>query len=83
MNEKWLREMGSRSLRIVLEDFHNVRNQTMRRLEAFSEQEFNDPKYYRWLRGKPLFVWVAADTFEHETEHYAQIKDWKDKRSGV
>lgn len=83
LNEKWLSEMRSRPLRIILEDFHNVRNQTMRRLEAFSEQELNDPKFYRWLSGKPLFVWVAADTFEHEIEHYPQIKGWKERRLGA
>jgi hypothetical protein len=81
LNEKWFGEMRSRPIKMVLEDYHNVRNQTIRRVEAFSDQELNDSKRYRWLRGKPLWVWVAADSFEHEHEHSLQLRIWKDKGS--
>jgi hypothetical protein len=80
LNEKWYGEMRSRPLQMILEDYHNVRNQTMHRIEAFSDQELNDPKRYRWLRGKPLWVWVAADSYEHENEHLLQIKAWREKK---
>lgn len=83
LNEKWYIEMRARRMEMVLEDFHSVRNQTMRRIEDFSDQELNDAKRYGWLGGKPLWRWVAADTYEHENEHALQIKAWWDKRSSV
>jgi hypothetical protein len=81
MNEKWYREMRSRSLDLVLQDFHSVRNQTMRRVEEFLDKDLMDPNRYRWLEGKPLWKWVAADSFEHEDEHALQVKTWKELKN--
>ena len=81
LNEKWYSEMRARRLDKVLEDYHSVRNQTMRRIEDFSDQELNDEKRYRWLGGRPLWAWIAADSYEHEYEHSLQIKVWKDEKS--
>ena len=53
----------------------------MRRIEDFSDQELNDEKRYRWLGGRPLWAWIAADSYEHEYEHSLQIKVWKDEKS--
>ena len=83
LNEKWYREMRTRHLDMILEDYHNVRNQTMRRLEDFSDQELNDQKRYRWLGGRPLWAWVAADSYDHEYEHSLQIKSWREKSHTV
>jgi len=80
LNEKWYGEMRARSLEMVLQDFHNVRNQTMRRIEDFSDQDLLEPKRYRWLGGKPLWAWIAADSFEHEDEHARQVKTWKEQK---
>ena len=81
LNERWYSEMRLRSLKMVLEDYHAVRNQTMRRLEDFSDQELNAERRYRWLGGKPLWVWVAADTYDHENEHSLQVKAWREKKN--
>jgi hypothetical protein len=80
LNEKWLGEMRSRPLPTVLEDYHNVRNQTMRRIEDFSDKELAEAKRYRWLGERPLWEWVAEGSFEHENEHALQIKAWRDKK---
>jgi hypothetical protein len=83
LNEKWYGEMRSRPLQMVLEDYHNVRNQTMWRIEDFSDQELEEVKRYRWLGERPLWKWVAEDSFEHEYEHSLQIKNWKGKHTAV
>jgi hypothetical protein len=80
LNEKWSSEMRARRLDKVLEDYHSVRNQTMRRIEDFSDRELNDENRYRWLGARPLWAWIAADSYEHEYEHFIQIKVWKDER---
>jgi hypothetical protein len=77
LNGKWYAEMRARGLDLILEDFHTVRTQTTRRLEDFSDQELSDPNRYRWLGKKPLWAWIAADSFEHESEHAQQVKAWK------
>jgi hypothetical protein len=76
MNARWFQESRARSLETALEDFHGVRNQTVRRVEEFSEKDLTDPKRYPWLKGTPLWEWIAGDSFEHEAEHAAQIRAW-------
>lgn len=80
LNGIWYNEMHSRRLDQILEDFHSVRNQTMRRIEDFSDKDLTDAKRYRWLRGKPLFEWIAADSFKHEGEHAQHLKAWKARK---
>lgn len=82
VNARWQQEDQSRPLERILQDFHGVRSQTIRRLEAFTDQELNDPQRFSWLGGKPLWSWVASDSFEHEAEHLEQIIAWRNRRGG-
>lgn len=77
VNERWYRANQSRPLAIILDDFHGVRNQTLRRVEAFSEEELIDPKLFPWLGDTPLFEWIAGDSYQHEAEHEEQIRSWR------
>jgi hypothetical protein len=77
LNARWYRESRPRPLERILEDFHGVRTQTVRRVEEFSDEDLTDPKRYPWLNDSPLWVWIAGDSFEHETEHEAQIRAWR------
>jgi hypothetical protein len=76
-NARWHAESQSRSLERVLDDFHGVRNQTIRRVEAFSNKDLTDPNRFPWLGGQPLSKWIAGDSFEHEAEHAADIRRWR------
>lgn len=77
INTQWQKESVGRSLARILEDFHSVRAQTLRRLEALRERDLTDPQRYAWLQGKPLFRWVLENSAEHEIEHGEQIRAWK------
>ena len=77
INRKWFAEMKSRPAFSVLEDFHGVRTQTIRRLEVFTDSDLNEINRFSWLGGKALWEWVAADSFEHESEHAEQIRAWR------
>ena len=83
LNDQWFKEMQSRPLDRILEDFHGVRTQTIRRLESFSDKSLEDDKFYPWLGGRPLWEWVASDSFDHEAEHADQIYAWKLNKSSV
>lgn len=78
LNQRWQREMTPRPLAAVLEDFHGVRAQTMRRLEDFSDRDLADPQRFRWLGGRALWQWIAEDSFLHERQHAGQIKRWRE-----
>ena len=81
-NQLWFIDSRTRSLERILEDFHAVRNQTLLRVEAFSDKELTDPKKYSWLASRALWEWIAGDSFEHEAEHAAQILEYRKKLGG-
>jgi hypothetical protein len=76
-NQEWFEAYRGRELDRVLADFAALRQQTVRRVEAFSEADLNDVQHFSWLGGRPLWEWVAGDSFEHEAEHAAQIREWR------
>ena len=80
VNAGWQAKSHERSLELTLEDFHSVRKQTSRRVEAFSDEDLNNPQRYTWLQGQPLWEWIAGDSYEHEAEHAAQIREWRQRR---
>lgn len=78
-NAAWQKTMKDRPLDKVLADFAAVRKQTIRRLEAFSDDQLNNPRRYTWQRQTPLWEWIANNTFSHEAEHMQQIQLWRSK----
>jgi len=81
-NAAWHEQGKTRPLANVLSDFAAVRKQTTRRVSAFSDEDLNDPQRYPWLKEYPLWEWVKSDSFGHEAEHTAQIREWR-SRQGI
>lgn len=79
INARWYSEGRDRELERVLEDFHGVRTQTIRRVEGFTEKDLLEIGRYRWLGKTPLWQVVAESTFEHEAEHAAEIRRWREQ----
>jgi hypothetical protein len=82
INARWHAELSGRPLESVLEDFHAVRPQTIRRLEAFKDADLTDPQRYNWLDGRPLWDWIEGNSFGHEAEHADDIRAWLERRKG-
>jgi hypothetical protein len=80
INARWQQMGAKRSLDQVLQDFHAVRSQTRKRVEAFTDEDLANPKRYSWLGGKALWEWIEGDSFGHEAEHAAQIRAWLERR---
>lgn len=76
INKLWYQQMKDRPLERILDDFHAVRTQTIRRIEDFSDRDLTDPQRYPWSKGKALWEWIANDSFLHEAEHTEQIRAW-------
>jgi hypothetical protein len=81
MNAIWHKDSAGRPLERVMEDFIAVRKQTNRRVQAFSDEDLNDPQHFAWQRSEPLWKWVASDSFGHEEEHLAQVQEWRSRRA--
>jgi hypothetical protein len=73
INAHWIESDRGRPLERILQDYHGARNQTIRRVELFTDRELEDPQHYPWLKGQALWEWIAADSFEHEKEHADQV----------
>ena len=80
INRQWYQDTRSRPLDRVYADFQAVRKQTTRRIEAISDKVLNDAQRYPWLNSHPLWSWVANDSFRHEDEHIAHIREWRARR---
>lgn len=79
INARWYQQSKHRALDAVMEDFMGVRKQTIRQVKEIPEQALTNPDQYFWLEGRPLWKWIAEDSFEHEAEHADQIKTWRDR----
>jgi hypothetical protein len=77
INQQWAADYHERSLEMALDDFQSVRRQTIRRVDTFSNAELTDPHRFPWQQGRPMFEWIAEDSFRHEEEHTRQIRAWR------
>ena len=77
INARWYAQHKDRELEQALKDFDTIRDQTIRRVETFSDKDLTDPKRYPWLKGEPLWQWIVESTVEHEEEHIPEIRDLK------
>lgn len=77
INSRWYNAHKDRDLEQALKDFDTIRDQTIRRVEAFSDADLTHPRRFRWLEGKPLYQWVLASTTAHEEEHISDIRALK------
>jgi hypothetical protein len=83
INARWYTENIDRPLDFVLSDFYSVRDQTIRRVEEFSNQDLTDPNRYPWQNGRPLWDWIAGSSFEHESEHIDDLQAFCSEKRGT
>lgn len=80
LNARWYRDARDRPFDRVLSDFYAVRQQTIKRVQAFSDKDLTDLKRFAWLGGTPLAEWILTDSAEHEAEHAVRIREWRAQR---
>jgi hypothetical protein len=79
-NARWHAENKDRPLERARADFAAVRQQTLRRVRALTQAEFDHAEKLAWLEGAPLEKWIASDTYDHEAEHILHIREWRERR---
>jgi hypothetical protein len=79
LNEQIYLLNKDRALDQVLTDFHSSYLQSLRTVEALTEEDLIDPQRFAWRAGQPLWIMVAGNTWEHYKEHAEAIKNWLEK----
>lgn len=74
-----LDENKERDLDDVFDDFQQVRMHLETWIEELSERNLNDPRRYKWLRGKPLAQVIAEVTHERESKVAADLERFAKK----
>lgn len=60
----------SRSLARVLADLHRSLADTLELVDALSEEDLTHPRRFAWMKGKPLWQYIANESFaEHYHDH--------------
>jgi hypothetical protein len=74
LNEQFYQGNKARPLNEVLADFHSTHSQLLATVQAMSEEDLLDPDRFAWTDGKPLWQFVASETYEHILEHIGAIR---------
>jgi hypothetical protein len=81
LNEQTYLANKDRPLNEVLVDFHDSYQQSLKVIEALTEEDLLDPNRFEWREGRPLWYTIAANTWEHYQEHRGGIGNWLKKGS--
>jgi hypothetical protein len=76
INADWFEKGKNRAWEMAWSDFNGLAKQIERRISDFDERELNNLRLNPKLDGKPLWEWIANDTFLHEDEHREAIQAW-------
>ena len=63
-----------RELEAVFNDLQNVRIQLEVRLEDLTDRDLNNPREFRWLKGKPLWSFLTRNSYERESRFIPPLK---------
>ena len=76
LNEQFYQGNKAQPLNEVLTDFHSTHSQLLATVQAMSEEDLSDSDRFAWTDGKPLWQFVASETYEHSLEHIGAIRRW-------
>ena len=83
LRQKWLAGTRERPLELVLADFHGVRRQLVRQIQETSDQDLLRTPPQKWMNGRSLAEWIAADTFSREAVEAERIRRWRSAEARI
>ncbi|MBN1372443.1 MAG: ClbS/DfsB family four-helix bundle protein [Anaerolineaceae bacterium] len=75
-NQRWYEQGKDRLWELAWADSEGLHRQILRRVREFNDEELNRANLHPALGKKPLWQWVAQDTWGHVEEHAELIKQW-------
>ncbi|MER3398791.1 MAG: hypothetical protein C4316_09755 [Chloroflexota bacterium] len=79
LNARFYQELKDWPPERVLGDLEGSYRQLINRISLLSEEELNDPRHFKQLRGRPLWQLIAANTYEHYAEHLPVLEAWRQR----
>ena len=76
LNEQFYQENKARSVNEVLSDFQSTHTHLLAAVQAMTGEDLTDPHRFAWTDGKPLWQFIASETYEHILEHIGAIRRW-------
>ena len=76
LNEQFYEENKTRPLNEVLGDFQSIHSQMLAAVQAMTGEDLTDPHRFAWTGSKPLWQFIASETYEHILEHVGAIHRW-------
>jgi hypothetical protein len=74
INEQVFEENKNRPLAEILATFRSSYQHVSAEVQAMTDEELNKP--ISWLNDRPIWLWVAGNTYEHYEEHSGFIRNW-------
>lgn len=74
LNEQLFQENKHRPLAEVLAAFRSSYQHLLADVQAMTDEELNKP--ISWLNDRPIWLWVAGNTYDHYEEHGGFIRNW-------
>ena len=74
INERFYQENKDRPLAEVLAAFRSSYQDVLADVQAMTDEELNKP--ISWLDDRPIWLWVAGNTYDHYEEHGGFIRNW-------
>ena len=74
INDQFYQENKDRPLAEVLAAFRSSYQDVLADVQAMTDEELNKP--ISWLDDRPIWLWVAGNTYEHYEEHGGFIRNW-------
>jgi uncharacterized protein (TIGR03083 family) len=82
-NSSVVAQYYQRSLAATIADWQAAREDLLEQLEQTSDADLNDPERFTWSNSRTLLDRIAGNSFEHEQEHIAQIREWMSSKLRV
>lgn len=77
-NALWYAQFKDRPFERIWNDFTIIRDQTIRQVQEFSQNELNNPHLYPWLKGKTTLAGLIHQVLlDHDQEHLRMLRAWK------
>jgi hypothetical protein len=80
-NAIWYEQFKDRPYMDVWNDFVTIRDQTIARVNRFSDSDLNNPGLFPWLKGKSLAQIIEEYILQHDAEHLEGLKAWQTSRN--
>ncbi|RPI84038.1 MAG: DinB family protein [Chloroflexi bacterium] len=79
INDEWYQNTVSRTVEQVMADYQGVSKQLLKRLEDLPDDHWENPEGSVQISGELVTTFIADNSFDHEAEHAAEIRKWRER----